>query len=376
MNILIEIPARGGSKGVPCKALRDIGGMPLIAYTILDALKIKGKTRVVVNTDDKDIREVALDYGAEVPFLRPKRLAGDKSNLDDVVAFSRKWLLENENYSQDIYIIMSPTNPFRRETIVNKALECGLNDKSMFNIGSVAPVSNDSNNYWIKDNGALIRFPGVINPEGKKSKLCQSSMSFNIVFDCRSEFTEDLHTPVMLNNIEAIDIDDVCDLELARDIVRNRFYPLPENSESSKINGAVVGCYICGKRFEQMKISNKDKYYKHKDFCIVSEAEFSQFKDYCKRGKKPIITGSKSIVHPYRLRFIDNRGYSRFLYDVEMEVRGNRQSYPDVFSFVPAMVYIPGGFDPRSVNLQHVEMFEMDSSKLIDSSVFPDGVVI
>ena len=73
------IPARGGSKGLPNKNIKLLNGKPLIAYSIEAALQAKEVTRVIVSTDYKDIEEVALQYGAEVPFLRPDFLATDNS---------------------------------------------------------------------------------------------------------------------------------------------------------------------------------------------------------------------------------------------------------------------------------------------------------
>lgn len=71
------IPARGGSKGIPRKNLIDLGGKPLIAHMIGHALQVEGITDVVVSTDDEEIADVARQYGAQPPFMRPKRLAGD-----------------------------------------------------------------------------------------------------------------------------------------------------------------------------------------------------------------------------------------------------------------------------------------------------------
>ena len=76
MKILGVIPARGGSKGVPRKNIKLLGGKPLIAYTIKEALKSK-LTRVIVSTEDKEIADIAKTYGADIPFMRPAALALD-----------------------------------------------------------------------------------------------------------------------------------------------------------------------------------------------------------------------------------------------------------------------------------------------------------
>ena len=78
------IPARGGSKGVPGKNIKEICGKPLIAHTIEAALKADKIDRVIVTTDDEDIARVARQYGAEVPFMRPDYLASDTASAIDV----------------------------------------------------------------------------------------------------------------------------------------------------------------------------------------------------------------------------------------------------------------------------------------------------
>ena len=86
------IPARGGSKRIPKKNIKDFFGIPLIAYSIQTALKSKLFDRVIVSTDDEEIAQVAKKYGAEVPFIRPKELSDDFTGTDDVVKHAIKYL--------------------------------------------------------------------------------------------------------------------------------------------------------------------------------------------------------------------------------------------------------------------------------------------
>ena len=91
-KILALIPARGGSKGLPGKNIRPLLGKPLIAWTIEQAKASKYIDRVIVSTDDKKIEEVAEEYGAEVPFLRPEGLAKDQSRGIDVILHAINFL--------------------------------------------------------------------------------------------------------------------------------------------------------------------------------------------------------------------------------------------------------------------------------------------
>jgi len=92
MNSICFIGARGGSKGVPQKNIRDLGGKPLIAYAIESALDSNSFSKVVVSTDDKKIAKIAKEYGAEIPFIRPKKISSDNASMDDVILHGIKKL--------------------------------------------------------------------------------------------------------------------------------------------------------------------------------------------------------------------------------------------------------------------------------------------
>ncbi|THB70909.1 MAG: hypothetical protein D6E12_01965, partial [Desulfovibrio sp.] len=84
-EVLAIIPARGGSKGIHRKNLQPLGGVPLLAWSIDAALRARNVTRVIVSTEDPDIADTARDYGAEVPFLRPAKIAGDRALVHEAV---------------------------------------------------------------------------------------------------------------------------------------------------------------------------------------------------------------------------------------------------------------------------------------------------
>ena len=224
MNIYVEIPARGGSKGVPRKALRQLGGKPLIEYTIEHALTIENVTKVFVNTDDAEIRDVSIACGAEVPFLRPAELAGDNADLGQAHQFALSKYEALQGFIPDIVVIMSPTNPFRRKNLVNYSLKKALDDDSIFNIGSVAPASVDYGNYWLFDKDGVRKFIPELNCSLMPDILYQSSMSFNIVMNYRKNVLFEL-LPFVLNPVEAIDIDTQQDFLLASLVVEKELYP-------------------------------------------------------------------------------------------------------------------------------------------------------
>jgi CMP-N-acetylneuraminic acid synthetase len=222
-QMFVIIPARGGSKGVPGKALKMLGNKPLIAYTIEHALSIGPGVRVHVNTDDPEIRDVAISFGADVPFLRPSELAQDDSDLVDAVRHACSWYWENLGFVYDISVIMSPTYPFRRKGLVRESIEKGLLIPDMFNTGAASPVFQDPNNYWLKSETGFRRFVIPMADRIKPEHLIQSCLSFNIVYEFR--VNNHLRTPVILNEIEAIDIDEPEDFRLAQAVIQGGLYP-------------------------------------------------------------------------------------------------------------------------------------------------------
>ncbi len=113
MQYLAIIPARGGSKGVPGKNIREIGGKPLIAWSIGQAKAVSAIARVAVSTDDPVIAAVAREYGAEVPFQRPEALARDTTPTEPVMLHAVDWYQKN-GFIPDAVILLQPTSPWRR----------------------------------------------------------------------------------------------------------------------------------------------------------------------------------------------------------------------------------------------------------------------
>ncbi len=121
-KILAIIPARSGSKRIPSKNKRLFAGKPLIGHTIHQALGLKIFDRVILDTDSAEIATIAQRYGAEVPFLRPVRLAGDKSLVADSALNILKKLDQNESYKPDYVALLQPTSPLREKADILKCV--------------------------------------------------------------------------------------------------------------------------------------------------------------------------------------------------------------------------------------------------------------
>ncbi len=147
MKILGVITARGGSKSIPRKNIKELCGKPLIAYTIEAAQQSGVFDRVILSTDDEEIAAVARSYGAEVPFMRPAELAQDTTPHLPVMQHAVTWLREHENYEPDYVAILQPTAPLRQAFHLQEAVEL-LKKTGADSVVSMVEIPGDANPYW------------------------------------------------------------------------------------------------------------------------------------------------------------------------------------------------------------------------------------
>ncbi|MFH1594005.1 MAG: acylneuraminate cytidylyltransferase family protein [Candidatus Omnitrophota bacterium] len=121
-DIIALIPARGGSKGVPGKNIKLLGGYPLIAYSILAASLSKKIERVIVSTDSDQIADISKAFGAEVPFLRPAEISQDRSTDLELFQHAISWFKENENGAAGLLVHLRPTTPLRDAEVIDRAV--------------------------------------------------------------------------------------------------------------------------------------------------------------------------------------------------------------------------------------------------------------
>ena len=122
MKIIALIAARGDSKGLKNKNLLIIGKKSLIEHTIHHAINSKRFDRIVVSTDDKTIAKVSEKAGAEIPFMRPKKLAKDNTVMKEVISHALSFLKKQEGYCPDIVVLMQPTSPFRGKNMIQRSI--------------------------------------------------------------------------------------------------------------------------------------------------------------------------------------------------------------------------------------------------------------
>ena len=130
MNICV-IPARGGSKRIHKKNIKDFLGKPIIAYSIEAALDSKLFDKVIVSTDDESIAKVAKKYGAEIPFIRPEKISDDFTGTNDVVKHAINWFLEQDIVIHYVCCIYA-TAPFVEVKYLRKGLDFLSNSNQLF----------------------------------------------------------------------------------------------------------------------------------------------------------------------------------------------------------------------------------------------------
>ncbi len=163
-KIIALIPARGGSKSIPKKNIVDLGGFPLIAYSIAAAKLSNIISRIIVSTDSEEIAEVARKYGAEVPFMRPAEFATDTAGDYGVFKHALEWLKENENYEPEYLVHLRPTTPLRDPELVDRGIEEILTHPEATSLRSGYELRESPHKCFVIENGF---FTGLF-PEDKR----------------------------------------------------------------------------------------------------------------------------------------------------------------------------------------------------------------
>lgn len=157
-KVLAIIPARGGSKSIPDKNIAILAGKPLIAWTIIEALKSRSLDRMIVSTDCCRIAEISREYGAEVPFVRPSEFAGDLTPGIAPIIHAVTWLRENEGYQPDYVMCLQPTSPLRTVEDIEATIEM-IQQKDVDSV--ISMTTSDHHPYWMKaisQDGRIIDF--------------------------------------------------------------------------------------------------------------------------------------------------------------------------------------------------------------------------
>lgn len=231
MRPLVIIPARGGSKGIPHKNIKELGGKPLIYYAIDVARSLTTDENICVSSDDDAIIKVVEDYGLAVPFKRPESLATDNAGTNGVLLHALNFY-EEKGKEYDMVVLLQATSPFRRTEDVHEAVK--LYDKSIDMVTSVMPAKcnpyydgfednsgglltiskgdgkierrQDAPCVW-QQNGAIY----VINPESLKSKGLSGMTKIR---------------KYVMDEIHSVDLDNMLDWKIAEIMLKDNIVSL------------------------------------------------------------------------------------------------------------------------------------------------------
>ncbi|MDF2587717.1 MAG: hypothetical protein K0S41_1558 [Anaerocolumna sp.] len=166
MNVLAIIPARSGSKSVPHKNIRLINGKPMLGYSIEHAKQSRLINRIILSTDSKEYANIGLEYGAEVPFIRPDEYATDSALDIEVFHHCLKYLKEKENYTADIVVQLRPTYPIRDSKDIDSMIQVLIDNSKLDSVRSIAPAKEIPYKMWYKG------LDGIITPIMTEIKEC------------------------------------------------------------------------------------------------------------------------------------------------------------------------------------------------------------
>jgi CMP-N-acetylneuraminic acid synthetase len=171
MRVLGIVTARGGSKGVPRKNVRPLGGKPLLAWTAESAARARSLARTILSTDDDEIAAVGRAAGLDVPFMRPAELAGDRTPSLPVLQHAVRWL-EERGDRYDAICLLQPTNPLRPPELIDRCV-ARLADSGADAVISVLRVPDDYNPHWVyfERDGVLRLATGEATPIPRRQDL-------------------------------------------------------------------------------------------------------------------------------------------------------------------------------------------------------------
>lgn len=188
MKVLGLIPARGGSKGVPRKNIKNLCGKPLLAYTAETALKAKRLLRVVLSTEDDEIAEIGKKFGLDVPLMRPQELAQDTTPTLPVIQHMLL-TLQNMGETFDAVCLLQPTNPLRQTEDIDNCIKL-LIDSQADSVISVLPVPHEYNPNWVfiqNGNGMVKLSTGEKEPISRRQDLPKAFHRDGSIYVTRTE---------------------------------------------------------------------------------------------------------------------------------------------------------------------------------------------
>jgi CMP-N,N'-diacetyllegionaminic acid synthase len=246
MKILCLIPARSGSKGIKDKNLATINGKSLLQWSIIHAQKSSYSKyiKIVVSTDSSKYQQIAINSGAECPFLRPKEISGDLSSDYEFTFHALEWLKENQNYVPDFVIHLRPTYPTRRVSDLDKCIQLFINHRIRYDsLRTIIPFEKSPFKMYITTNDTDVdlntqeiiplfqEISGVREPYNECRQKLPQAYLHNGCIDIFNTYCVYKHKSItgkkilgyIMSESEKHDIDKQADLEDIKNILNTNF---------------------------------------------------------------------------------------------------------------------------------------------------------
>jgi CMP-N-acetylneuraminic acid synthetase len=232
-RVIAIIPARGGSKGLPGKNIRPIGGKPLIAWSIEQARQSRYVDAVVVTTDSQDIADVALGCGAEVPFLRPEHLASDTASSVDTVLHALDYYRDTLGQTFDYVVLLEPTSPLREPDDIDNMLVKLLSHEDEFDaIVSVGEVHEHPSIMKRLEGNTMLPFHADLKMASRRQDNVPAYFPYGVAYIVAAATLYSLRTfyPPRATFFEikrhqCFEIDDLCDFLVVETVMKQEWNP-------------------------------------------------------------------------------------------------------------------------------------------------------
>lgn len=224
MNILVIIPARGGSKGIPHKNVKELNGKPLICYSIDVARQLTTDENICVSTDDDVIIKVVEDYGLKVHFKRPAELATDNAGTNGVLLHALEFY-EKQGRKYDVVVLLQPTSPFREAKSLKEAVSLYTSDVDMVVSVKEAATNPYYNSFEEGAEGLLVisKGDGTIERRQDAPKVWEFNGSIYVINSTRLKEVGlsklNRIRKYVMDDLHSIDIDSMFDWYMAEKVI-------------------------------------------------------------------------------------------------------------------------------------------------------------
>jgi CMP-N,N'-diacetyllegionaminic acid synthase len=230
-TILAVIPARGGSKGLPGKNIRELCGKPLISWTIEKAKKSKYLDTILVTSDSQEIIDIAKHGGAEVPFIRPAELATDYASTYDVVQHALNFYQDHENKSFEYVVLLEPTSPLREDDDIDQIIKSLVKREDEFDgIVSVGEVSEHPSIMKRLNNDSVKPFCNELVMTSRRQDNEAAYFPYGVAYICKTSTFTDEKTfypkrcmAFLIKRYQNYEIDDLYDFLCVECVMKNEW---------------------------------------------------------------------------------------------------------------------------------------------------------